>query len=204
MFLFRAKTLIAFCLLSAVFSVFSCKSSVSENNDNSSLLDFSSDSDKARELITEANNEMNRIKILYNDNQIFLKELKQALDSKDWGKVETISNALAYVITDGFVFADTAKTNIRKAQELNIDQDYKDYLSMEEQGIDKQIEAFQSLYDAAQLLHDTSNSQENGQTEARLKFKEMVQNFEKKMEEAKQINAEADKLWKIVVENRKK
>ena len=193
----ETKTLLLSCLILLSAFNFSCKSNTDESEDNSSLFDFSSDAEKAVGLVEEANKELKRIKILYNENQNSLKDLKEASKNRNSEKVKTISKELVYAINTGFVFADSAKSKIEEAQELNIHQDYKDYLSLKEQSLEKQIEAFQFLYDAAELLHDTAGSQDKELIEkSRFAFKEKEENFQMKMEEAKKISLQADELAK--------
>lgn len=193
----ETKTLLLSCLILLSVFTFSCQSNTGESADNSSLFDFSSDAEKAVGLVGQANDELKRIKILYNENQNSLKDLKEASKNKDAEKVKTISKLLVDAINTGFVFADSAKSKIKEAQELNIHQDYKDYLSLKEQSLEKQLEAFQFLYDAAQLLHDTVGSQDKEQIEkSRFVFKEKEENFQMKMEEAKKISIQADELAK--------
>ena len=191
------KLFISYCLILLSAFIFSCDANISENENDSGFFDFSSDTEKAVELIEEANDELRRIKILYNENQNSLKELKEANQNRDSEKVKLISRSLVDVINDGFVIADSAKSKISEAQKFNIHQDYKDYLSLKEQSLEKQIEAFQFLYDAAKLLSDTAGSQDKMQVDrARFVFKEKEENFQSKMEEAKKISFQADDLAK--------
>jgi hypothetical protein len=190
----RKLALLCLILLSAF--AFSCKSNTAETDDNSSLFDFSSDRDKAVEFVQQANEELKRIKILYNENQNALKDLKEASQKGESEKVKTISRTLVDAITTGFVFADSAKSKIQQAEELNIHQDYKEYLSLKEQSLNKQMEAFQFLYDAAKLLSDTAGSQDKKQAEKASFFKEKEEKFQAKMEEAKKLSAQAEELAK--------
>lgn len=185
------------CLILLSAFIFSCGADVSDNENDSGFFDFSSDTEKAVKLIEEANNELRRIKNLYNQNQTSLKELKEANQNRASEKVKFISRNLVDVINDGFVIADSAKSKVIEAQKFNIHQDYKDYLSLKEQSLEKQIEAFQFLYDAAKLLSDTAGSEDKQQIEkARFVFKEKEENFQSRMEEAKKISLEADDLAK--------
>ena len=200
----NSKNLILFCLIFLSFLNFSCQSKTVENGDDTGFFDFSSDTEKAVALIKEANGEMLRIKILYNENQNALKELKEATKNGDSERAKIISKNLVDVINDGFVFADSARSKIIAAQELNIEQDYKDYLALKEMSLEKQIEAFQFLYDAARLLSENSGARDKEQIEkSRLVFKEKEENFQAKMDEAKKISSQADDLAKESMKNAK-
>src|SRR5215210_166323 len=101
------KTAILYCLILLSAFIFSCKSNTAATDDNSGLFDFSSDTDKAIELVRQANEELKRIKILYNENQNSLKDLREASQKGESEKVKTISKTLVDAITTGFVFADS-------------------------------------------------------------------------------------------------
>lgn len=184
--------LILFCI---TFSA--CKKDET-NSDSSDVLDFSSDdTDKAVALIQEANDELKRIKILYNENESDLKGLREAMKNQDFAKTKQIANDLVYVINDGFIFADSAKSKIDEAQALNINPQFKDYLGLKEDSLDLQVEAFKNLHEAARILRDGAGSQNKEEIEAaKLVFKEKDDNFKKKMEEAKQKSLQADELAK--------
>ncbi len=182
-------------LLCFVFS--SCKKSETEA-DNAGIFDFSADeTEKAVQLVGDANEELKRIKILYNENETALKDLREASKKQDFPKVKQISNDLVYVINDGFIFADSAKSKIDEAQQLKINPQFKDYLGLKEDSLDLQIEAFKSLHEAARLLRDSAGTQNKDEMEkAGLVFKEKDDNFKKKMEEAKQKSLQADEVAK--------
>lgn len=179
------------------FAVTSCNKGKTDS-DNSSVFDFSSDdTEKAVELIREANDELKRIKILYNENETALKELREASKNQDIARIREISNELVYVINDGFIFADSAKSKIDEAQRLNINPQFRDYLGLKEDSLDLQIEAFKFLHESARILRDSAGSQNKEEIErARLVFKEKDENFKKKMEEAAQKSQQADELAK--------
>lgn len=192
-----ASSLIIFSFL--LFGiVFSACTKTTDDADNSSVFDFSSDdTEKAVELIQEANDELKRIKILYNENETALKELREASKNQDVARIKQISNDLVYVINDGFIFADSAKSKIDEAQQMNINPQFKDYLGLKEDSLDLQIEAFKFLHEAARLLRDSAGSQNKEEMEkAKLVFREKDENFKKKMEEAAQKSQQADDLAK--------
>ena len=191
-------TILLFCL---AFS--SCKKEET-GSDNSGILGFSSDdTEKAITLIQEANDELRRIKILYNENESDLKNLREATKNQDVAKIKQIANDLVYVINDGFIFADSAKSKIDDAQQLNINPQFKDYLGLKEDSLDLQIEAFKSLHEAARLMRDGAGSQNKEEIElGKLAFKEKDETFKKKMEEAKQKSIQADELAKNAMQEK--
>ncbi len=123
--------------------------------------------------------------------------MREASKNQDIARIKQISNDLVYVINDGFIFADSAKSKIDEAQQLNINPQFKDYLGLKEDSLDLQIEAFKSLHEAARIMRDSAGSQNKEEIEkARLTFKEKDDNFKKKMEEAGQKSQQADELAK--------
>lgn len=190
-------------LLTLICLAVSCKTPETDS-DNSSILNFSSDdTEKAVVLVQEANDELRRIKILYNENESELKNLREATKNQDAARIKQIANDLVYVINDGFIFADSAKSKIDEAQGLNINSQFKDYLGLKEDSLDLQIEAFKSLHEAARLLRDGAGSQNKQEIElAKLAFKEKDDNFKKKMEEAKQKSIQADELAKNAMQEK--
>lgn len=190
-------SLILFSIFLFCLAFSSCKSSET-GSDSSSVFDFSSDdTDKAIILIQEANDELKRIKILYNENETALKDLREASKNQDVARIKQISNDLVYVINDGFIFADSAKSKIDEAQQLNINPQFKDYLGLKEDSLDLQIEAFKNLHEAARLLRDSAGSQNKEEMEkAKLVFTEKDENFKKKMAEAEEKSKQADELAK--------
>lgn len=182
-------------LFGALFC-FSCQKA--ENSpDNPSIFSFSDDTETAVQLVQDANDELKRIKILYNENEGKIDELKDALGKKDIEKVKEISNNLVYVINDGFVFADSAKDKLEKAQEMNINETFKEYLSLKEESLGKQIEAFKFRHEAARLLRESVGASDKLEIDqARALFKGKEENFQKTMEEARRISQQADDLAK--------
>lgn len=192
----KRRFLLLFLLLFSLIAV-SCGGSEEAESEEGGFLDFSSDTEKAVQLIKEANDELQRIKILYTENENKIEELKTALKDKDTEKVKEISNTLVFVINDGFAFAETAKEKIHQAQELNINQEFKEYLSLKEDSLDKQIDAFKYRHEAARLMRDSFGATEKPEIEkAKQLFEEKEDLFKKTMAEAKKISQDADDLVK--------
>lgn len=176
---------------------FSCGGSDENGEGEAGIFDFTSDRDKAVGLIEDANNELKRIKILYTENREKLNQLKEATKAQDQTRVKELSNELVYTINDGFIFADSARSKIVQAQELNINQEFKNYLALKETSLDKQVEAFRFLHEAARLMRDSFGSGDKEQIEAaRQNFLEKEKSFQDKMAEARKVSEQADELAK--------
>ena len=192
------KSKLLVLLLTVLLCGFSCGKNTGENDDDDTgFFDFTSDRDKAVKLIDDANEELKRIKILYTENRKKLEDLKEATKAQDLPKVREISNDLVYTINDGFIFADSARSKIEEAQNLSINQEFKDYLSLKSESLDKQVEAFTFLHEAARVMRDSFGSGDLGQIEAaRQNFLEKEKSFQAKMEEARKLSEEGDAFYK--------
>ena len=147
--------------------------------------------------VEEANDELKRIRILYRENNAKVEELKKALAVKDLARVKRLADDLLLVIADGYAFAEVAMEKLTDAQRLDINSDFKYYLSLKEDSLRLQIKAFEFRRQSARLFRDKFGTNDpNAMAEAAKKFKENEANFEKKMAEAKKVSEEADKLYK--------
>lgn len=190
-------------LLIALLSGFSCGKKA--DDDDVGFLDFTSDRDKAVNLIDDANGELTRIKILYTENRQKLEELKEATKAQNSAKVKEVSNDLVYLINDGFVFADSARSKLQAAQELDVNQEFKDYLALKEESLQKQIEAFKFLHEAARVMRDSFGSGDKNAIEsARQNFLEKEKSFQAKMEEARKVSNQADEFAKEIKNKKEK
>jgi hypothetical protein len=90
-----------------------------------------------------------------------------------------------------------AVEKINKAQQMNIDADFKEYLSLKEQSLRKQLEAFESRRQAVRLLRDSFGTNDPALVEkAKLGLKEKEEFFAKTMEVSKEISKKANDLAK--------
>jgi hypothetical protein len=159
----------------------------------------SDDTDAAFDLIVDANRNLSSIRVLYKENESKVNELKAALEKQDIEKVKKLTDDLSLIINDGYVFAESAKEKIEKAQRLNINQDWKDYLSLKESSLEMQINAFEFRRKSARLFRDKFGGNDKLQmAQAANTFKKNEENFEKYMKEAAELNKEADRLAKRV------
>ena len=86
--------------------LFACKKN-GTSDDYDTLL-FSDDTTTAARLVTEANEDLNKIKVMYKKNESQLDELKDAMSSKDIEKVKTIAASLNDIINDGTNLGESA------------------------------------------------------------------------------------------------
>ncbi len=181
--------LICLCLFSA------CKKTDSSEGFETSY--FSDDTTAAAELVGSANEDLNKIKVLYKKNEDHLDELKSAMSDQNIEKVKKITDDLVYVINDGMDLGNKAVEKISQAEQMNISPDFKDYLSLKEESLRKQLEAFENRRQAARLLRDSFGTNNPADIEkAKAAFKEKEEKSLKLVEEAKDISKKANDLAK--------
>ena len=190
----RWKILIA-AMLCAVSMFSACKKN--DSSESFDVLSFSDDTSSAAELIEQANQDLNKIKILYKKNEAQLEELKAAMGGKDIATVKKITDDLVYVLNDGMSLGESAVEKIGKAQQLNINADFKEYLSMKEESLRKQLEAFENRRQAARLLRDSFGATDPAAIEqAKNGFKEKEEICVKLLNESAEINKKANAFAK--------
>lgn len=185
--------LILFCTI--LLSLFACKTvETTEEND---ILDFSDDTTKAANLVAEANEDLNKIKIMYKRNESQLEELQAALKGNDTAKIKRIADNLVYVINDGANLGQSALEKIEKAEAMNVGVDFKDYLDLKSQSLRKQLEAFEHRRQAAILLRDSSGTNDPAAVKkAQEAFKSQEEIAKKIIAEAHEISKKANELAK--------
>lgn len=185
--------LILFCTI--LLSLFACKTvETTEEND---ILDFSDDTTKAANLVAEANEDLNKIKIMYKRNESQLEELQAALKGNDTAKIKQIADNLVYVINDGANLGQSALEKIEKAEAMNVGVDFKDYLDLKSQSLRKQLEAFEHRRQAAILLRDSSGTNDPAAVKkAQEAFKSQEEIAKKIIAEAHEISKKANELAK--------
>lgn len=187
------RTILFISLMISVASSLSCKS----------LFGPVDETAEAALLVQEANQDLTKIKKLYNENEgddenIGKRaQLKKALETNDAEQVKKISDDVNYLIVDGMNYARAAIEKIQRAQDMNVNADYKEYLRLKEMALSKQIEAFEQYRQAARALRDNYDPK-NEQLRVRVKteFDERSDKYRELMEKARDYSSEANELAK--------
>ena len=171
-----------------------------EKTQNSQTLDILSSSDEtaeAAQVIVEANRDLNKIKVLYKENEGKREEIKKAMEANDAEAVRKISDDVVYLINDGMVSGKDAIEKIQRAQEMAINEDYREYLRLKEESLTRQLEAFENYRQAAIALRDSYDPKDKAMRE---KIKELFKNrsesYRKIMESARDYSKRANELAK--------
>jgi hypothetical protein len=175
-------------LCAILLSLFACQKS--ETSDDYDLLNFSDETTAAAELVADANEDLNKIKILYKKNEAQLEELKTAMSEKNIENVKAITGNLAGLITDGTILGEAALEKIEKAEAMDINADFKEYLNLKAQSLQKQLDAFEHRRQAARLLKESFGANDPAAVE------KAIAGFKEKEDAAKKTLAVADEYSK--------
>lgn len=182
-----------FCSILLAFSA--CRKE--DSTENYEVFDFSGDTTKAAELVANANEDLNKIKIMYKKNEAQLEELKSAMSEKNIPKVREIAENLVYVINGGADLGQQALGKIEQAEAMNVSADFKDYLDLKSQSLQKQLEAFEHRRQAAILLRDSFGTNDPAAiAKAQGAFKGQEEIAQKMLAEAQEISKKANELAK--------
>jgi hypothetical protein len=147
--------------------------------------------------VNSANQDLTKIKVLYKENEGKREQLKKALEANDAEQVKKISDDVVYLINDGAGFGKSAIDKIAQAQDMNANEDYKEYLRLKEEALKRQLEAFENYRQAARSLRDNYDPK-NAQLRDKVKeeFKSRSENYQTIMEKARDFSNQANELAK--------
>jgi hypothetical protein len=161
---------------------------------------------EAGKLVQEANKDLREIKKLYEENEGNdetpgkREQLKKALEANDATAVRKIADEVNFIIVDGMNYAKTAIEKIQQAQEMNINDDYKEYLSLKEMALKKQVDAFEQYRQASRSLRDNYDPQNDAiRAKVKVEFDDRTDKYRKLMEEARDHSSQANELAKDAI-----
>lgn len=192
-----AKTTSILITLAVALSFVSCKRSPSGSID---LLGPADETEDAGKIVFEANQDLTKIKILYEKNEGKREDLKNAMEKNDVVAAKKIADEVVYLINDGTDFGNSALEKLQKAQEMQINDDYREYLRLKEEAIKLQLEAFENYRQAARSLRDNYDPKNAALREkVKLEFKTRNDNYREKMEQARDKSNQANELAKAAM-----
>jgi len=192
----NSNRIILALFLAASINLMSCKSS-SRSSDGLDILGPADETGDAAKLVADANQDLTKIKVLYKENEGKREELKKALEANEADKVKKITDDVVYLIGDGTEFAKTAIGKLDQAQDLNANDDYKEYLRLKEESLKRELEAFENYRQAARSLRDNYDPKNVQQREkVKEEFKTRTENYQKLMEKARDFSNQANELAK--------
>ncbi len=151
---------------------------------------------KAGDVIASANEDLQKIKLLYEENESMRRELKQALETNNAEQVRDIAERVVKLIADGTVIANKALSKIDDALDMNINDTYREYLKLKKDSLQRQREAFENYRVAAESLktnYDPRN--EEKRNTVKNEFKERTERYTADMERARSLSYQANEIW---------
>ena len=192
--LYRIQSTALVLVVATLLSVVSCRSS---RTGEFEILGPVDETDEAAKLVQSANQDLQQIKLLYNKNEDKREEIKKALEANNADEVKKASNDVIDAINEGFDFGKSAVDKIGQAEDMKINDDYREYLRLKEEALKKQMEAFEEYRQAARTLRNNYDPK-NAELRDKVKedFKTRSENYAKIMEKARDLSNQANELAK--------
>jgi hypothetical protein len=190
---------IEFCVAAAIVLVLAF-SSCKRSGGGISILNPLDETAEAALLVDDANKDLTKIKVLYQQNEGKREELKAAMEKNDAETAKKIADEVLYLINDGTANGKSAVEKIQKAQEMQINDDYREYLRLKEEALKRQLEAFENYRQAARILRDSYDPKDAKMREkVKEEFKTRSENYRKLMEDARDYSSRANELAKEAI-----
>mgnify|MGYP000072927217 FL=1 len=165
-----------------------------------SILNPLDETAEAALIVDDANKDLTKIKVLYQQNEGKREDLKAAMEKNDAETAKKIADEVLYLINDGTAYGKSAVEKIQKAQEMQINDDYREYLRLKEEALKRQLEAFENYRQAARILRDSYDPKDAKMREkVKEEFKTRSDNYRKLMEDARDYSSRANELAKEAV-----
>ncbi len=194
----KAKTTSILLMLAIALSIASCKRS--GNTGTVDILGPSDETEEAGKLVFEANQDLTKIKILYEQNEGKREDLKAAMEKNDAVAAKKVADEVVYLINDGFDFGNAAIKKLQDAQEMNVNGDYREYLRLKEESLKLELDAFEEYRQAARTLRDNYDPKNAAMRDkVKTEFKTRNDNYREKMEKARDKSNQANELAKTAM-----
>ena len=151
--------------------------------------------DEANKLVQSANEDLKEISKIAQSNKDQESRINKLLNSNDFNGAKQAMEDTVKAIDTGLERGRSAADKFDKASKLDIDQVYRDYLSLKSQSVRKTVEAFEELKKAINILHDAIG----GTDKAALKKAQTDavaagENFDRLIAEALKLERDADDI----------
>lgn len=155
---------------------------------------------EAGKIVEDANKELNKIKVLYRDNEGKRLEIRQALEANNTAEVRRLAGEIVTIINEGTNLAADAIDKLESARSMKINTDYERYLELKIDSLKSQLEAFQNFHKAARTLRDNYDPKDAAaRDKVKAEFEELTEKYRKTMEDARARSIEANDLYKDTV-----
>lgn len=189
-----------FSFSAAIFLVASIALSAACKSSSSGLLGPVDETAEAGKLVEQANQDLKKIRELYENNEGKRQELKNALETDNEADVKRLSTEVVQLINEGTNFGNSAVDKIGEAGDMQINDQYKEYLRLKQEALKKQLSAFAQYHAAARVLRDNYDPK-NAQNREKVKaeFDSRSERYRELMEKARDNSSEANELYKETV-----
>ncbi|HMT06414.1 MAG TPA: hypothetical protein PKA82_00315 [Pyrinomonadaceae bacterium] len=155
---------------------------------------------EAGKIVAEANQELTEIKVLYQQNESKREELRNAMEKDDAAAVKRIANEVVDLINSGTAHGQTAIDKIQTAREMQINDDYAEYLRLKQESLRLELEAFENYRQAARTLRDNYDPKNTAQrNKVKQEFTKLTDNYRMTMEKARSRSREANEVAKAAL-----
>lgn len=151
--------------------------------------------DEANKLVQSANEDLKEVQKIAQANKDKESRINKLLNANDFNGAKAAMDETIKAIDDGLARGRSAADKFEKASKLEVDQVYKDYLSLKSQSVRKTAEAFEELKKAITLLRDNVGGTDKAKlTKARADAIKAGENFDRLIAEATKLDRDADDI----------
>ena len=145
---------------------------------------------EANKLVNQAKDDLEEIDKIDDEASKKQSDLNKAMNDKNVDEVKRILGDLVKDIDSGLEKGKDAADKVEQASKLDVDANYKEYLSVKAQAFRKEIEAWQAMREAAVIARD--NYTATGlPTDKRTEYINKVNDFKRLRQEAKDLHKKA-------------
>ncbi len=151
--------------------------------------------DEANKLVKSANEDLKEITKIAQANKDKESRINKQLNASDFnGAKQTMDEAIK-AIDDGLARGRSAADKFERASKLDVDQVYKEYLTLKSQSVRKTAEAFEELKKAITILRDNvGGTDKPALKRAQQDAIKAGENFDRLIAEAVKLDREADDI----------
>ncbi|HEX8494124.1 MAG TPA: hypothetical protein VF658_14855 [Pyrinomonadaceae bacterium] len=151
--------------------------------------------DEANKLVQSANEDLKEISKIAQSNKDKESRINRQLNASDFNGAKQTMDDTIKAIDDGLERGRSAADKFERASKLEVDQVYKDYLTLKSQSVRKTAEAFEELKRAITLLRDNVGGTDKAKlNKARQDAIKAGENFDRLIAEAVKLDRDADDI----------
>lgn len=151
--------------------------------------------DEANKLVQSANEDLKEISKIAQSNKDKESRINRLLNANDFNGAKAAMDDTIKAIDDGLERGRNAADKFDRASKLDVDQVYKDYLTLKSQSVRKTAEAFEELKKAITILRDNVGGTDKPKLNAaRQDAVKAGENFDRLIAEAVKLERDADDI----------